>query len=1085
MGKAIINSNWRDTFQAWATAPLPKGAFRLLLFDRQLSSAALTCVAGSRKGVILVVVPDEATLDLVSSRLSSLLPLTGDTRQVIAMPEVATSRRMWIPENEAGRSAALETAISGQPAIFLATPQVLLAKTIAPKSFKSKSFVLKKGDVIKPADLADKLVDMDYDNEMEVHSPGEFSRRGGIFDVYSPLYEAPIRIEFFGDEIDSLRFFMPDTQRSFLDADELHAVPRGTALFAEGTRQTAIVKDFFPKNIQTVLVDPAGIEERLAAYFDQATIAAWNKLAATFTKPVELIIRPDDLAPEDSPIPSLRLSAQSLNEELSTTLEELGQGAALWHWQQLRDAIQRWCNTGYQVVACCSEAGEVDRFRQLLQEDEATRGLPIAIEQQPIGGGLLLPDSRLALLSSEELFGRRGRIRRRKQLEYRHDTAVSANVDMEEGAYVVHVTHGIAIFRGIKTIESGGDVQEVMQLEYQDGVMLYVPLEQSYLVSRYLGAGKAQPKLSRLGSASWKKAKHDAADAAHDLAAELLRIEAMRQASSGAALKPVLEWERAFANSFPYPETPDQTEAIQKVLADLENPKPMDRLLCGDVGYGKTEVAIRAAFRAVLNGRQVAVLVPTTVLAQQHYQNFRERMTEYPVKIDMVSRFRTAGENRETLERVAAGEVDILIGTHRILQKDVHFHNLGLLIIDEEQRFGVEHKQRLKGMRADMDILTMTATPIPRTLYFSLSGIRNLSTIMTAPTERLPVTTIVANYDKELIRHAINRELSRQGQVFFLYNRVKTIDKMAEVLRDLTPTARIAIAHGQMGDSELEEVMTRFVRREIDVLVCTTIIESGVDIPNVNTIIIDRADRFGLSELYQLRGRVGRQDRQAYAYMLLPPMGELASNARERLAAIRRYTHLGAGFRLAMRDLEIRGAGNILGTEQSGHIAAVGFDLYCQLLKDAVSGFAKDRQKAIKRCELIMDRVAFAVKAGGGRTAAGLSQEYIPDLNARIDCYRRLNAITDQNELTAFGEELKDRFGPLPPDAATLLEWHSLRIDATSRKVISITVMNDKLLIETPQGLLRDKSHQILRISSITLHDQMRDIRRILRTITP
>ena len=403
-------------------------------------------------------------------------------------------------------------------------------------------------------------------------------------------------------------------------------------------------------------------------------------------------------------------------------------------------------------------------------------------------------------------------------------------------------------------------------------------------------------------------------------------------------MKPVIEWETSFANSFPYKETPDQEEAIRAVLEDLENPKPMDRLLCGDVGYGKTEVALRAAFRAVLNGKQVAILVPTTILAQQHFQTFRERLAEYPVTIDLVSRFRSSKDIKEILAKAASGEIDILIGTHRIIQKDVHFRSLGLLIIDEEQRFGVAHKQRLKSMRADLDILTMTATPIPRTLYFSLSGIRNLSTIMTAPVDRLPVTTVVAIFDKELIRMAITREIERKGQVFFLYNRVATIDKMCETVRQLVPQARCEYAHGQMGSGELEKVMVRFVRGEIDVLVCTTIIESGVDIPNVNTIIIDRADRFGLSELYQLRGRVGRHIRQAYAYLLLPPMGALPQNARERLAAIRRYTHLGAGFKLAMRDMEIRGAGNILGTEQSGHIAAVGFELYCQLLKDAVKG---------------------------------------------------------------------------------------------------------------------------------------------------
>ncbi|MBR4371573.1 MAG: DEAD/DEAH box helicase, partial [Victivallales bacterium] len=513
---------------------------------------------------------------------------------------------------------------------------------------------------------------------------------------------------------------------------------------------------------------------------------------------------------------------------------------------------------------------------------------------------------------------------------------------------------------------------EVIELEFDEEKRLYVPLEQVNLVSRYMGSGKTTPSLSKLGGVAWRKTKDAAGAAAWDLAADMLRIEAMRQKASGQSFKPQVEWERAFVGSFPYTETPDQTTAIESVLADMEADKPMDRLLCGDVGYGKTEVAMRAAFRAVLNGKQVAVLVPTTVLCQQHYQSFMERMSGFPITIETLSRFRTHAEQSDVLERTARGEVDIVIGTHRLLSNDVQFASLGLLIIDEEQRFGVADKQRLKQMRANLDILTMTATPIPRTLYFSISGIRNLSTIMTAPSDRLPVTTIVAQFDMELIRQAIVREMERGGQVFFLYNRVQTIYQMEEMIKKLVPTARTVVAHGQMSSGKLEDVMTKFVKGDYDVLVCTTIIESGVDIPNANTIIIDRADRFGLSELYQLRGRVGRNDRQAFAYMLMPPMGALATNARDRLEAIRRYTHLGAGFKLALRDLEIRGAGNILGTEQSGHIAAVGFDLYCQLLKEAVSRLSDHKSSLPMPVEITFDKTSFALVAARGRTALGI-----------------------------------------------------------------------------------------------------------------
>lgn len=1056
-----MGDGWHEQFKAWVRGKLPEGDFRLLLYDDALVPAGLLRTIANRSGPLLVVLPDSAALERVSSALGELLPLGGETRRLIPMPEVSPLRRMWIPENEAGRSAALEAAISREAAIFMTTPSVLFAKTLAPRSFKSGSFCLKKGDSISPSELASKLVSLDYDNEVEVHEPGEFSRRGGIFDIFSPLYETPVRLEFWGDDIDSMRFFMPDTQRSFMDADELRVIPRGSALLDAGERMTAFVKDFFPKSIQVVLVDAGTITDHIMSYLEDETLEEWKRFDSSLARRVELVVNPSELMGADSALPCVRLSAVSLGDELAGIIPELGDGAALWHWQQLRDSMARWCESGYTVVACCSEKGEVERFRELLGEDSRASRLPLVIEQQHLGAGLLLPDAKLALLSSAELFGRKARTRRRKVVNYRHDDNIEGNIELEEGAYVVHVTHGIAIFRGIKMLESADELQEVMELEFDEGVRLYVPLEQSFLVSRYLGAGKALPKLSRMDSAIWRKSKADAAEAARDLAAELIRVEAMRRSATGCSMKPSVEWENPFASSFPYQETADQTEAIRAVLNDMEAPQPMDRLLCGDVGYGKTEVAIRAAFRAVLNGKQVAVLVPTTVLAQQHYQNFRERMAEYPVNVEMISRFRTLQEQREILGRVASGEVDILIGTHRIIQEDVHFRSLGLLVIDEEQRFGVKHKQLLKSMRTDLDILTMTATPIPRTLYFSLSGIRNLSTIMTAPVDRLPVTTIVANFDKELVRLAIRRELEREGQVFLLYNRVKSIERVLKVVQELVPGARCAIAHGQMKSGELEGVMTRFVKHEIDILICTTIIESGVDIPNVNTIIIDRADRFGLSELYQLRGRVGRHHRQAYAYMLLPPMGALAQNARERLSAIRRYTHLGAGFKLAMRDLEIRGAGNILGTEQSGHIAAVGFDLYCQLLKDAVNGLSHTKNLDVPQCQVTMDRLSFAVRAATGKLPIGIPLDYMADLNERIDAYKRLANIKKQCELDAFKDELRDRFGPLPQPLLDLLQYNAIRIAATAKKIISINVLDGRIYVETSKGLIRDSSRQI------------------------
>ncbi|MBR6373276.1 MAG: transcription-repair coupling factor [Victivallales bacterium] len=1056
------------------------------LLEESLVPLALACLTSNRRGALLIVLPDTAAMERCAIGLADFCDIIGETRRILPMPEVAPQRNMWIPENEAGRCAVLQAALSGENAIYLATPSVLLSQTLAPKTFKSNSFSLKKGMEIDLEDLTGKLVELDYDNEIEVHIPGEFSKRGGIVDLYSPLYEAPVRIEFWGNEIDSIRFFNPNSQRSYKDADEIKVVPRGTALLGDEARETTSIRSFFKKDICTAFVNQDRFSGSLLHYFDMETVKQWEEMESSFSSPINVQVSPEDTNNGSNP---LKFDALSLEANFSKFLPELGESAAVWQWQQLRDAVRRWNASGYTVVACCNEKGEEERFRQLLAEHketpEAKRGkpatMPIIIENQHLECGLMLLDAKVVLLSSGELFGRKTNTRRKKAVEYKHENTLAGDVELEEGSYVVHASYGIAIYHGIQRITSGGDVQEVMQLEFAGEKKLYVPLEQSYLVSHYLGAGKAAPKLSSLSSPSWRRAKDEAEKSAVDLAAELIKMEALRENAKGDAMKPVPEWERSFANSFPYAETPDQTSAIADVLADMEKDKPMDRLLCGDVGYGKTEVAIRAAFRAVLNGRQVAVLAPTTILAQQHYNSFKERMAEYPVRIEVLSRFKTKSQQEKILVATATGEVDILIGTHRIVQDDVHFRRLGLLVIDEEQRFGVVHKQRLKEMRADIDILTMTATPIPRTLYFSLSGIRNLSTIATPPADRLPVTTVVAKFDKQLIELAIKRELERGGQVFFLYNRVATIAKIGELVKSLVPEANVAVAHGKMHEHELEKIILDFVERKIDVLVCTTIVESGVDMPNVNTIIIDRADRYGLSDLYQLRGRVGRNNKQAYAYMLLPPMGALAQNARERLAAIRRYSGQGAGFRLALRDLEIRGAGNILGVEQSGHIAAVGFELYCSLLKDAIKALDVGRRKIQKlQCKLVFDRLTFALSSSNGRTCVCIPEVYIPEVSLRIDCYKRIASAESTKALDDLKLEFKDRFGEIPVATLVLFEYHYLRIEGTKAELVSISAVNDKLVIETKNGIWRDAQRQLPILTSFDGREQLAQARQFV-----
>ncbi len=1082
--QTLSHGVWRDRLRSWLRVGVARSGRRLrfALHDEALVPLTLVRVLANRPGRAAVVVADSQRADSVLAGLGALLPAAGDARPVVLVPEVVSGRRgQWVPENEAGRCAALARALNGEDAVFVVTGQGLLTPALRPDAFAERVFTLHRGQSgCSPEALARRLVALDYDHEFEVHAPGEFARRGGILDIYSPLYEAPVRLEFFGDEIESMRLFVPDTQRSFREIDEIRIVPRGAIVAEPEPSREGSFLDYLGAGVPLLVCGPGEIREHLERFGDPEQAAAWRALFQGGAEVVELVTEAgeDPDSPEACVLPA---GCVSLAGEIGDVPADLGDTLGQWRWQQLREALLRWHGQGHCIVACCAGQGEMDRFRELLDGDPALARLGVAVEAVPLESGLLIADAGVVLLSEQELFGRRPDVRRRRRSAYRCDLALRDGTELEEGSYAVHAAHGICIFHGIRSLESAGQVQEVLDLEFDEDARLYVPLEQSFLVSRYVGGTRSLPKLSRLGGAAWRTAKSNAAAAATDLAAELIRLDAVRRSSPGIAYRPVADWERSFAAAFPYPETEDQTQSIQDVLQDMERPEPMDRLLCGDVGYGKTEVAMRAAFRAVLNGRQVAVLVPTTVLAQQHFTTFRQRMAEYPVVIDVLSRFRTHAEQRRVLDRLAEGRIDILIGTHRLLQSDVRFANLGLLIIDEEQRFGVRHKQKLKALRASVDILTMTATPIPRTLYFSLSGLRRLSTIMTAPAERLPVTTVIAHYDRDLIRHVIRRELERRGQVYFLHNRVQTIDRTAFAIRQLVPEARIAVAHGQMSSTALSEVMARFLDGQIDVLVCTTIIESGIDIPNANTIIIDRSDRFGLAELYQLRGRVGRYHRQAYAYLLLPPMGALPANARERLQAIRRYTHLGAGFKLALRDLEIRGAGNILGTEQSGHIAAVGFELYCRLLQEAV---ARLEQRPAPIAELIpveMDTIAFAAQDSRGRATAAIPASYVQDDGARILLYRRLGEITDLEAVDALASELRDRFGPPPAAVETLLQVTRVRVAARRAGVQRVVVREGRALLETEDGLFRGSGGRLPELTAGDGPGQLRELLRVLR----
>ncbi|MCF7854160.1 MAG: transcription-repair coupling factor [Candidatus Pacebacteria bacterium] len=1031
------------------------------LHGPELLPAGAATIMLAHAGRVLLVTPEPATADHLAEALRNYQAIVADPRPLHSIPEVKGFRREWVPENEAARAAALDAALSSEPAVFVTSAAAIVTPTTSPTVFGMHRFELRKGTEDRSLEsIIGCLIDLDYDNELEVHMPGEFAHRGGILDIYSPLYEYPVRLEFFGNRIDTMRFFDPETQRSFRAVHAMRIIPRGEAIQETDNKANSdTLLSYFTHDTTLVVCGMRDVSDHIARYGEDSEEHAWqNAITNWQQRLVQLhggVHYAGAPSPSDDTKRCVDLPCRRAGENLASFLAEFGPDAVTLHWQLLRDNLRRWAEQTYTIVACCGNEGEATRFKEMLRNDGLTRSLPVQVTPHVLDAGVLFSDIGLVLLSEHEIFGKRLETRRRRRSKYRADYGVHDEMSLEQGCYAVHASHGVCLFHGIREIEVSGAVQEAVELEFADDARLFVPLDQAHLVSRYVGGSKKLPKLSKVGGNAWNNQKKAAASAAFDVAAELLRLEAVRRQSKGTAFQQEHEWEHAFAQAFPYVETADQQQAIADVLQDMAKTEPMDRLLCGDVGYGKTEIAMRAAFRAVMNGKQVAVLVPTTVLAQQHYLTFRDRMAEYPVEIDMLSRFKTTAEQRSILDALATGELDIVIGTHRLIQDDIHFNDLGLLVVDEEQRFGVKHKERLKRLRASLDILTMTATPIPRTLYFSLSGIRNLSTIMTPPAERLPIRTVVAQYDNDLIREAILRELERKGQVFFLHNRVQTIDNVHRHLTRLVPEATFGVAHGQMPAHELENIMIQYLNGDIDVLVCTTIIESGLDITNANTILIDRADRFGLAELYQLRGRVGRYHNQAYAYLLLPPMGALPRNARERLAAIRQYTHLGAGFKLALRDLEIRGAGNILGTEQSGHVAAVGFELYCELLREAVAQLENKPAPRRPPVDVNLPGVSLGLQARKGRQPAALPPGYIAAEGIRLDSYRRLSKMQTVQEVDTFQEELEDRFGPPPIPAITLLEITRLRITAAAAGISAISIRNNKLLLQTDQGFVK------------------------------
>jgi transcription-repair coupling factor (superfamily II helicase) len=900
--------------------------------------------------------------------------------------------------------------------IIITCPQAL--EQTVPKIGKSEQAVrtLVVGEYHNLDELTGWMTDACYEFGVEVYSQGEAARRGGILDCWPPGSPRPVRIEFFGNEIDSIRYFDDQTQCSIEKIDSIQ-LPQLNPGFAG--EETCSILELIPADSLIL-----GMEKIVPETENHKPPCPLHDAPRYLETGFDFF--------------DTHLVPASIN----TSPKEAEQARRRFVRQRCAESMNDW-----DIHFFFETQGTLTRFRELYEETEGFKTLQLHL-------GVLHESAvdlvRKVLIITESDFyayhtNRSAHARTAKR--FRKQERVSEAADIQPGDFVVHVEHGVGKYLGIVETSFSGRSIEVLAIEYAKGEKVYLPVTQAHLLTRYKGMGKQVPKAHTLGGRKWRTDKESAQVAVQDLAARLLQTQAERQARRGYKFSRDTAMQAEFEAAFPYTETADQLTASAELKRDMEKVRPMDRLLCGDVGFGKTEVAMRAAFKAVMDGMQVAVLVPTTVLAQQHYDTFIERMAAFPVRVDMVSRFRTHGQQNKTIRQTMEGDVDILIGTHRLLSEDVAFKNLGLAIIDEEQRFGVEAKEHLKDLCKRVDVITMSATPIPRTLYMGMTGVRSLSTIKTAPQERQPIDTNVLPYDAEIITEAIRAEMHRNGQVFYLHNRVKTIHLVDNKLRALVPEARIAVAHGQMAERELSEIMHAFVQGRFDVLLCTTIIESGVDIPNCNTMIIENADRFGLSDLYQLRGRVGRSNHKAFVYMMLSPAGEIIDTARDRMNAIKRYTGLGSGFRLALRDLELRGAGNLLGTKQSGHISAVGFDLYCQLLKRTIAIMQGKKPPPMMDVVVKLDFLDLSPRSGKPDNGAFIPYEYIEDENLRLRLYQRISALASKQEIRLMKREIKDRFGRLPAEVQRLMLIAELRIVAAEREIKSVIVRNRKIML--------------------------------------
>ncbi|WP_010094866.1 transcription-repair coupling factor [Ornithinibacillus scapharcae] len=1067
-------------------------------------SMLVSAIKASTKRPILLV-----TYQLVQAQqLYDDLTVLLDEEQVHLYPVnelIASEIAISSPELRSSRIDAL-TKWSSQKSGILIAPVAALKRILPPIDYWSKyQLSFQEGKEIEIDSYLHSLVDMGYEHASMVTTPGEFSKRGGIIDIYPVTEPHPIRIELFDDEVDSIRYFDADSQRSL---DRLKGVTVGPAtelllsnediLVGANRLEEALsttLKKLKTPEAKEMLVE--AIEPDIARMKNLEHYQEMQKYIGFFyDKPASLL----DYLPQDGLIildemSRIQETATNLDHEeaewYSSLLEvnKMVAGSRFsldWHsvWENMnqpriylsvflrhipntnpqnivnlssramqefhgqmhlfKNELKRWTKGDYSVVIAVPNKSRAEKVHSILADYEieaaVTEELTLPVEVPTVfvanlTSGIELPMHKLAVITESELFKKRTKRSRKKQ-NISNAERIQNYQELKVGDYVVHTNHGIGRYLGIETLEVQGKHKDYMLVKYSGDDKLFVPIDQIDLVKKYVGSEGKEPKLYKLGGSEWTKVKRKVQSSVEDIADDLIKLYAERQSRKGFAFSPDGEMQREFDASFPYQETEDQLRCIEEIKQDMENIRPMDRLLCGDVGYGKTEVAIRAAFKAVADGKQVAILVPTTILAQQHYETIRERFQDYPINIGLLSRFRTPKQQKETIDGLKRGLVDVVIGTHRLLSTDIEYKDLGLLIVDEEQRFGVKHKEKIKQMKTNIDVLTLTATPIPRTLHMSMLGVRDLSVIETPPENRFPIQTYVLEYNPVLIREAIEREMAREGQVFFLYNRVENIDKMARDIGMLVPEARVAFAHGQMNESELENVMFGFLEGEFDVLVSTTIIETGVDIPNVNTLIVYDADRMGLSQLYQLRGRVGRSNRVAYAYFTYKKDKVLTEVAEKRLQAIKEFTELGSGFKIAMRDLSIRGAGNLLGAQQHGFIDSVGFDMYNQMLQEAIE--AKKQGKEIEDIKPFDPELNLVIDAY-------IPDSYIEDERQKIDMYKQFQTITSKDDIRELQDELLDRFGDFPTEVENLFIVSELRWLSKKERIESITETKQKI----------------------------------------